>query len=122
MNKSVPQLPADYVSLLAETKELVCISQVAAFNVVNKDPACLDWDIDWLIAELQVDTTHGKAVVQRLNRDLQTEFPGLYGFSRRNVFYMREFYLPYRDSPQVRPLVAQVDWTQDIAGLLDSVE
>lgn len=28
------------------------------------------------------------------------------GFSRRNVFYMREFYIAYRDLPKVQPLVA----------------
>ena len=36
------------------------------------------------------------------------------GFSRRNVFYMREFYLTYRDLPKVQPLVAQIGWTHNL--------
>ena len=122
MNKSVPQLPADYVSLLAETKERVRTSGFAALKAVNKELGCVYWDIDRLIAERQVDSTHGDAIVERLIRDLPTEFPGLYGFSRRNVFSKREFYLLHRDLPQVQPLVAQVDWTQEIARLLDTTE
>jgi len=46
--------------------------------------------------------------------DLRTEFPGIAGFSRRNVFYMREFYLLYQDQPKVQPLVAQVAWTHNL--------
>ncbi len=49
-------------------------------------------------------------------------FARLDGLSRRNVSYMREFYLFYRDVPQVQRLVAQVDWTQEIVRLLDTVE
>ena len=33
---------------------------------------------------------------------------------RRNVFYMREFYIAYRDLPKVQPLVAQIGWTQNL--------
>lgn len=46
--------------------------------------------------------------------DLRQEFPGVSGYSRRNVFYMREFYLAYCDLPKVQPLVAQIGWTHNL--------
>ena len=114
MSASGSQLPADYVSLLEEVKARVRVAQYAALKTVNKELVGLYWDIGRLIAERQIDSTHGDAVVERLTRDLQAEFPGLAGFSRRNVFYMREFYLLYRDLPKVQPLVAQIGWTQNL--------
>ncbi|MDD3695384.1 MAG: DUF1016 N-terminal domain-containing protein [Lentisphaeria bacterium] len=45
-------------------------------------------------------------IAEQLSSDLRTEFPRISGFSRHNVFYMREFYLLYRDNKRVQPLVA----------------
>ena len=114
-NKREQQLPAHYVSLLAELKERVSTARYAALKAVNKELVGLYWDIGRLIAERQIDSTRGDAIVERLTRDLQAEFPGIAGFSRRNVYYMREFYLLYRDLPKVQPLVAQIGWTHNLA-------
>ena len=65
-------------------------ARYAALTAVNKELMGLYWDIGRLIAERQIDSTHGNAVVERSTRDLQAEFPGIAGFSRGNVFYMRE--------------------------------
>ena len=61
-----------------------------------------------------MDAAHGDAVAERLAEDLRAEFPGMAGFSRRNVFYMREFYVAYQDLPKVQPLVAQIGWTHNL--------
>ncbi|MDP3972251.1 MAG: hypothetical protein Q8P61_04975 [Candidatus Nanopelagicales bacterium] len=42
----------------------------------------------------QYSPTH---VAEQLSNDLLAGSPGISGFPRRNVFYMREFYLLYRD-------------------------
>lgn len=114
MDESGARVPADYVSLLAEVTERVRAARYAALRAVNNELVGLYWDIGRLIVERQIDGTHGDAVVERLTRDLQAEFPGIAGFSRRNVFYMREFYLLYRDLPKVQPLVAQIGWTHNL--------
>lgn len=56
----------------------------------------------------------GKSVVSRLADDLRAEFPGVRGFLRRNVFYMREFYLSYGDLPKVQPMVAEIGWAHNV--------
>jgi hypothetical protein len=35
-------------------------------------------------------------------------------FPRRNVFYVREFFLRYRSSVEVQQLVAQIGWSHNI--------
>jgi predicted nuclease of restriction endonuclease-like (RecB) superfamily len=107
-------IPNDYASLLAEIKERVRTAQYTALRAVNKELVGLYWDIGEMISDRQVTGMHGDAVVERLADDLRMEFPGIGGFSRRNVFYMREFYLSYRNLPKVQPLVAQIGWTQNL--------
>jgi predicted nuclease of restriction endonuclease-like (RecB) superfamily len=81
---------------------------------VNKELVALYWDIGRMISERQIAGVHGDAVVEQLASDLWMEFPAVSGFSRRNVFYIREFYLAYRDLPKVQPLVAQIGWTHNL--------
>jgi len=104
----------EYARLLAEVKERVRAGQYAAFRAVNKELVALYWDIGRMISERQVTGMHGDAVVEQLASDLRMEFPGVGGFSRRNVFYMREFYIAYCNLPKVQPLVAQIGWTQNL--------
>src|SRR2546425_12504792 len=101
------KLPTDqYARLLAEVKERVRAAQLAALRAVNKELVALYWDIGRMITEKQLDATHGAAVVKQLATDLQSEFPGIAGFSWRNLFYMSELFGAYRDKPKLQPLVA----------------
>ena len=114
MSKARQLIPADYAALLAEVKERVRSAQYAALKAVNKELVGLYWDIGRLIVSRQADAAHGAAIAEQLAADLRQEYPGVSGYSRRNVFYMREFYLAYRASPKVQPLVAQIGWTQNL--------
>ena len=114
MNKIAKRLPDDYAELLAEIKERVRLAQYNALKVVNKELVSLYWDIGRMIVERQADADHGAAIVEQLAADLRQEFPGVSGYSRRNVFYMRGFYLTYRDLPKVQPLVAQIGWSHNL--------
>ena len=104
----------DYPKLLAEVRERIHSAQYEALKAVNKELVGLYWDIGQMIVERQADAKHGSAIAEQLSNDLRTEFPGIRGFSRRNVFYMREFYLRYRDDKRVQPLVAQIGWTHNL--------
>lgn len=107
-------LPSDYAALLAEIKVRVRAAQYDALRAVNKELVSLYWDIGRMIVERQSDAAHGAAIAEQLAADLRTEFPGIGGYSRRNIFYMREFFLAYRDQPKVQPLVAQIGWTHNL--------
>lgn len=114
MSKKDQLLSADYGLLFAEVKERVRSAQYAALRVANKEMVALYWDIGMMIARRQIGGSHGDAVVKRLAEDLRTEFPGVAGFSWRNLFYMSEFYAAYRDLPKLQPLVAMIAWTHNL--------
>lgn len=105
----------DYFQLLSAVKERVRSAQYAALKAVNSELVGLYWDIGRMIVERQADSEHGAAIAERLAEDLRREFPGISGFSRRNIFYMREFYLLHRSDERVQPMVAQIGWTHNLA-------
>jgi predicted nuclease of restriction endonuclease-like (RecB) superfamily len=114
MKKSNQLIPEDYAGLLAEVKERVRGAQYDALKAVNKELVALYWDIGQMVTERQAADAHGTAVVKRLAADLQLEFPGIVGFSWRNLFNMSEFFTAYRDKPKLQPLVAIIGRTQNL--------
>ena len=56
----------------------------------------------------------GKSIVQVLSKELQKEFTGAKGYSAANLWRMRNFYLTYRDSEKLAPLVREISWSNNI--------
>jgi predicted nuclease of restriction endonuclease-like (RecB) superfamily len=106
--------PDNYQSFLKDIKERILSAQYEALRAVNKELISLYWDIGKMIVERQEKEGWGKSVVERLARDLQKEFPGIKGFSERNLWNMRTFYLTYKDSKKLQPLVAEISWTKNV--------
>ncbi|MEM6770565.1 MAG: PDDEXK nuclease domain-containing protein [Bacteroidota bacterium] len=52
----------------------------------------------------------GKKIVNELSKDLMRDFPGQKGMSPSNLWRMRQFYLTYRDSPNLAQLVRDLPW------------
>jgi predicted nuclease of restriction endonuclease-like (RecB) superfamily len=67
-----------------------------------------------MIVARQESEGWGKSIVKRLSSDLQTEFPGVGGFSTQNLWYMRQFYQEYRESPKLQPLVGEIGWSHKL--------
>jgi hypothetical protein len=100
-------LSREYKQFLTEIKEKVYQSQYQAMKQVNKALISLYWDIGQSIVNRQRKHKWGRSIVMRLAEDLQKEFPGTEGFSNRNVWRMRMFYLEYTKLP---PMVAEIGW------------
>jgi len=111
-----PIVPSgDYADLLAAVKERVRSAQYAALRAVNQELVSLYWDLGRLIVERQEEATWGKSVVEQLALDLRAEFPGISGFSSRNLWYMRDFYRAYSGNAKLQPLVAEIGWAHNLA-------
>ncbi|NCD23719.1 MAG: DUF1016 domain-containing protein [Spartobacteria bacterium] len=114
MPKKNQPVPTDYGALLVAVKERVRAAQYQALKTVNKELVGLYWDIGRMIDSRQTASERGDVVVKKLAEDLRAEFPGVAGFSWRNLFYMSEFYSAYRDLPKLQPLVAMIGWTHNL--------
>ena len=56
----------------------------------------------------------GKSIVENLATELQKEFVGMRGFSERNLWNMRNFYLEYKDNSKLQSLTAEIGWTHNV--------
>ncbi|MFM6472521.1 MAG: DUF1016 N-terminal domain-containing protein, partial [Dolichospermum sp.] len=104
----------NYINLLMEVKQRICSAQYEALKAVNREMINLYWDIGQMIFAKQQNSNWGKSVVEQLSKDLQTEFPGISGFSARNIWNMRNFYVTYSQNEKLQPLVAEIGWTHNI--------
>ncbi len=105
---------SDYSALLSEVKQRIRSAQYEALKTVNKELISLYWDIGRMIVERQKGKTWGKAVVERLAKDLQAEFLGMSGFSAQNLWYMRQLYSTYRENAKLQRLVGEIGWSHNL--------
>jgi predicted nuclease of restriction endonuclease-like (RecB) superfamily len=103
-------LPAGYAELLSSLKSRISKAQMHAALAANRELIQLYWDIGHAITERQEREGWGSSVIKHLASDLQAAFPGIAGFSPRNIWDMRRFYLAIRHDEKLRQLVAVLPW------------
>jgi len=103
VRQSAGNLPSGYGSLLEDLKARIQAARVKAAFSVNRELIALYWHIGKSIVERQRTLGWGKAIVERLATDLQRAFPGIEGFSPRNVWRMRAFYLAWTEDVKKLP-------------------
>ena len=113
VNKLIPMNPSTkktttYISFFKQLKDRVRQAQVKASLAVNAELIQLYWDMGKSIVEKQEKEGWGSSVIENLCVDLQGEFPGIKGFSRRNIFRMQAFYQCYAKVPQAVALLEDI--------------
>lgn len=103
-----------YGGLLRSIKDRIRAAQYTALKAVNRQLIELYWDIGRMIVEKQQGRTWGKAIVERLAKDLRNEFSGARGFSASNLWRMKVFYETYTKSPKLAPLVREIAWSHNV--------
>ena len=104
----------NYKQVLDTLKERVKQAQYQAFKAVNTELIRLYWDIGKTIVEKQQAYRWGETVIDTLAHDLQAAFPGVRGFSARNLRYMRKFYLTYQHEEKLQTLSAKIPWSHNV--------
>lgn len=119
--RSVKTTLAGYEDFLRDLKARIRSAQIKAALSVNRELIGLYREIGKAIVEQQERQGWGKAVVEKLSKDLRREFPDMTGFSARNLWDMRRFYEAYRDQQNLRQLVAEIPWGHNLV-LLNPVK
>ena len=104
----------NYKQVLDTLKERVKQAQYQAFKAVNTELIRLYWDIGKTIVEKQQAYRWGETVIDTLAHDLQAAFPGVRGFSARNLRYMRKFFLTYQHEEKLQTLSAKIPWSHNV--------
>jgi predicted nuclease of restriction endonuclease-like (RecB) superfamily len=110
-----------YQDLLARLKSQIRTAQVRAAVAVNQELVLLYWGIGNEILTRQREDGWGAQVIERLAKDLRSEFPDMQGFSLRNLKYMRAFAAAWPDESIVQAPLAQLTWYHNLT-LMEKVK
>jgi predicted nuclease of restriction endonuclease-like (RecB) superfamily len=110
IGQTAGKMPSGYDAFLEDLKARIRVARVKAALSVNRELITLYWYIGKSIVKRQRAAGWGKATVERLAADLQRAFPGIEGYSPRNIWRMKAFYLAWTAEVKKLPRpVAELD-------------
>ena len=98
----------------SEITQLITSARQRAVQAVNTTLIELYWQVGQTISHKIAQAEWGDGVVAQLAEHLARTQPGLRGFTRPNLFRMRQFYETYQADVIVSPLVRQLPWTHNL--------
>lgn len=94
-NKTITILDKDYAQWVQELSKRYRRNQIKAAVKVNEQMLHFYWTLGKDIVEMHIEERWGEKVINNLSIDLQNEIPNATGFSRRNIYYCKQYYLLY---------------------------
>ncbi|MEI8366162.1 MAG: PDDEXK nuclease domain-containing protein [Parachlamydiaceae bacterium] len=107
--------PVGYGAVLDSIIGKIKAAQTRAMIAVNHELIEIYREIGKTIYEQQQTADWGSSVVELLASDLQKKFPGMRGFSSRNLWIMKDFYTSYCESTKLQTLSAEISWSHNVA-------
>ncbi len=102
---------SEYSDWIKKLKSKIHIAKTQVALTINSQLLELYWEIGRDIVERQQNTSWGGGFINQTAIDLKYEFPDVKGFSRRNIYAIRQWYLFYSKKYQFVPQrVAQIPW------------
>jgi predicted nuclease of restriction endonuclease-like (RecB) superfamily len=105
------KISRDYINWLADLKNKIISARLKAVHGLSRTLMELYWDIGKEIVKKQSESSWGDRFLDRLATDLKKDFPDMKGFSRRNLYAIRQWHLFYASKYEIVPqAVAQIPW------------
>lgn len=112
-SKTLQRPPVDDLDF-AEIVRLIDTSRQQALQAVNLELISLYWQVGETISRKLATAEWGDGTVDQLATHIAKTQPGVRGFSRPNLFRMRQFYEAYRHDGIVSPLVRLLPWSHHL--------
>lgn len=97
-----------------EVAQIIAVARQRVLQAVNTQLIELYWQVGEYISRKIEQAEWGDGVVSQLADYLAQTQPGLRGFTRRNLFRMRQFYEAYRGDEKVSAVLTQLPWTHHL--------
>ena len=82
-----------------------------AYSNINRELISLYWDIGRYISQKVEKKLWGRSVVESLASYIKQQQPNLKGYSKSNLWRMKQFYDTYKDNKKLAPVVREIDDT-----------
>ena len=86
-----------FAEWIAEVKHRYRSAQAKAAVKVNAEKLLFNWQLGRDLVHKKAEERWGAGVVEQVSLDLKREFPNEKGFSARNLWYMKQWYLFYTE-------------------------
>lgn len=104
----------EYKEILQQAVAVIENTRSTIAKQVNGSVTSAYWQIGKLLHERKVESGYGDSVVKQLSIDLKERYPKM-GMSKRNLWYMKRFYLRYAGSEaKVQRSVALLPWSHNV--------
>ena len=102
---------SEYSNWIKEIKSKIRTARSKVALSINSQLLELYWNIGKDISERQEKSKWGSNFIERMAIDLKFEFPEMTGFSRRNLYAIKQWYQFYSSRFEFMPqTVAQIPW------------
>ena len=92
------KIDADYAAWLSEIKRRYISAQIKASIKINTEKLRFNWSVGRDLVIRKAEEKWGSGVVEQLSFDLKEAFPQEKGFSSRNMWRMKQWYLFFSTS------------------------
>ena len=110
MNHPIAKPGQDFTEIV----QLIVVARKQAYQAVNTALIDLYWQIGGYISNKIRAAEWGDGVIAELAQHIAVTQPNLRGFTRSNLFRMRQFYETYQYDEIVSALLRQLPWTHNL--------
>lgn len=101
------RIDADYAAWLSEIKRRYVSAQIKAAIKINTEKLRFNWSVGRDLVMRKAEEKWGSGVVEQLSLDLKEAFPKEKGFSSRNMWRMKQWYL-FFSTPEANEKLPQL--------------
>lgn len=102
------------INTFHEVLDLIESARRRAYQLINTALVSLYWQLGEYISKKIERAEWGDGVVDELAAAIARRYPGMRGYTRRNLFRMRQFLEAYRGQKKVSALLTQLPWTHHL--------
>ena len=103
-----------HAQAFVEIVNMIREARQKAFKALNTELIDLYWKVGEYISRKVETAAWGEGVIDQLARYIAQEHPDIKGFTRRNLYRMKQVYETYRNQEIVSSLVTQLPWTHNL--------
>lgn len=107
-------LDKEYLSWMQDIKQRFRNTQIKAAVKVNSEQLLFNWQLGRDLVERKAEEKWGSGIVEQLSLDLQAAFPGVKGFSARNLWFMKQWYSFYTSAEASSEMVRALENSFDM--------
>ena len=110
-------LDKEYAQWIHDIKQRFRNAQIKAAVKVNSEQLLFNWQLGRDLATRKIEEKWGSGIVEQVSLDLQAEFPKAKGFSARNLWFMKQWYIFYASAGEAAHLISDLENKIDTSSL-----